>query len=72
MNTLTFCVQVDMVLIDTKHVAGNTGVFAFVLCLSYLNLQSTVIMQDVSVSIQGAGSGVFKPEAQRVSRTEFW
>lgn len=37
-STLTFDLQVDMILINPKTVCGNTCVFAIVLCLSYANL----------------------------------
>lgn len=67
MYKLTFYMQVNMVFRGSKRVPGNAGVFAFVLWLSYLNLQSTIVMQDVRVSIQGAGSAVFKPKTQRVN-----
>lgn len=51
-----------MILINSEAVPGHTGVFTAVVSLSRVNLQSAVVMNDVRVSIQGAGATVFKPE----------
>lgn len=53
-----------MILIDSEAVPGHTGVFTAVVSLSRVHLQSAVVMNDVRVSIQGAGAAVLKPEAQ--------
>lgn len=58
---LTLDLQVYMILRDPKHVSGHTGVFATITCLSTMNLQCAIVMNSVRVSIEGAGSSVFKP-----------
>lgn len=62
---LTFDLQVDVILINSEAVAGHAGVFTAVVSLSRVHLQSAVVMNDVRVSIQGAGAAVLKPESQR-------
>lgn len=62
---LTFHLKVDVILADSQAVPGHTGVFAAVVSLSRAHLQSAVVVDDVRVSIQGAGATVFKPETQK-------
>lgn len=54
-----------MILINPEAVPGHAGVFTAVVRLSHGHLQSAVVMDDVRVSIQGAGAAVLKPEPQR-------
>lgn len=54
-----------MILIAAPHVAGNTRVFSTVLGLSYGNLDGAVLVQDVRVSVEGAGASVFEPKTER-------
>lgn len=53
-----------MILVDSEAVPGHTGVFTAVVSLSRVHLQSAVVVNDVRVSVQGAGATVFKPETQ--------
>lgn len=62
---LTFDLQVDVILINSEAVPGHTGVFTAVVRLSRVHLQSAVGMNDVRVSIRGAGAAVLKPGSQR-------
>lgn len=62
---LTFDLQVDVILINSEAVPGHTGVFTAVVRLSRVHLQSAVGMNDVRVSIWGAGAAVLKPGSQR-------
>lgn len=62
---LTFDLQVDVILINSQAVPSHAGVFAAVVSLSRVHLQSAVVMNDVGVSIQGAGAAVLEPESQR-------
>lgn len=57
-----------MILIDAEAVPGHTGVFATIVSLSYVDLQSPVVVEDVRVSIQGAGAAVFEPADRRADR----
>lgn len=54
-----------MILINSEAVPGHTGVFTAVVSLSRAQLQSAVVVNDVRVSIQGAGAAVFEPETHR-------
>lgn len=54
-----------MILINSEAVPGHTGVSPAVVSLSRGHLQSAVVMNDVRVSIQGAGAAVLEPESQR-------
>lgn len=68
---LTFDLQVDVILINSEAVPGHAGVFAAVVSLSRVHLQGAVVMNDVRVSIQGAGAALLKPESQRRLREPF-
>lgn len=61
---LTLDLQVDVILINSEAVPGHAGVFAAVVSLSRVYLQSAVVMNDVGVCVQGAGAAVLKPESQ--------
>lgn len=63
--TLTFDLQIDVVLVDTEAVSGHACVSATVVILSYVDLQSPIVVQDVRVSVEGTGPAVFEPEAKR-------
>lgn len=64
-NLLTFDLQDDVILINSEDVLGHTGVFTAVVSLSLAQHQSAVVVNDVRVSVQGAGATVFEPETQR-------
>lgn len=54
-----------MILINSEAVPGHAGVFPAVVSLSRVHLQGAVVMNDVRVSIQGAGAALLKPESHR-------
>lgn len=54
-----------MILINPEAVPGHAGVFAAVVSLCRVHLQSAVVVDDVRGSVQGAGATVLKPETQR-------
>lgn len=54
-----------MILIKPEAVSGHTGVFATVVSLHHVHLQSAVVVVDVRLFVQGAGATVLKPETQR-------
>lgn len=50
-----------MVLRDAEVIPGHAGVFPAVCGLRHVDLQRSVLMEDVSVSLQHAGAAVLKP-----------
>ncbi len=50
-----------MVLRDAEVVPGHAGVFPAVYGLRRVDLQRSVLMEDIRVSLQHAGAAVLKP-----------
>lgn len=56
-----------MVLRDAEVVPGDAGVFPAVYSLRHVDLQRSVLMEHVGISVQHAGAAVLKPaQAQRM------
>lgn len=50
-----------MVLREAEAVPGHAGVFPAVRGVRHVDLQRSVLMEDISISLQHAGAAVLKP-----------